>query len=54
MINVSNVKYHVRFGISTWNLSSEPNFSQIRPEIKNFEISKGTVCETKYDVITRQ
>ena len=36
----SNVKCCFRFGISSWNLSSEPNLSHSRPEIKNCEISK--------------
>ena len=44
LILASNVKYHFKFGISTKNLSPEPNFSQIRPEIKKFEISQDTVA----------
>ena len=44
LILASNVKYHFRFEISTYNLSPEPYFSQIRPEIKTFEISKDKVA----------
>ena len=44
LILASNVKYHFRFGISTWNVSCEKNFSQIHPEIKNFKISRDMVA----------
>ena len=35
-------------------MSPEPNFSQIRPEKKNFEFSKDRYPEANDDVITRQ
>ena len=54
LILASNVKYHFRFGISAQNLSPESNFSHIGPEIKNFEISKDMVPETKDNAITRK
>ena len=47
LILISNVKYYFRIGISTKNLSHRRNFSQIRPEIKNFEISKDTIADAK-------
>ena len=44
LILTSNVKHNFRFGISTYNLSNELNFSQIGPEIKNLEILKDMVA----------
>ena len=43
LILASNVKYHFKFGINAQDLSSEPNFNQIRLKIKNFEILNDTV-----------
>ena len=52
MVNIgltlaSSVKYHFGFRTSTQKFSLEPNFSQIRPEIKNPEISKDTIARDK-------
>ena len=44
LILVSDIKYHFRLEISTYNLFPEPNFNQIRLEIKNFEILKDSVA----------
>ena len=43
LILAFNVKCHFRFGISALDSSPEPHFSQVGPEIKNFEISKDMV-----------
>ena len=47
LILASDVKYHARFGIRTWNFFPEQNFSIIRPEIMNFKFSKDRLAWDK-------